>query len=221
MNSARGSGPNSTTVVVFAKAPSPGFAKTRLMPRLGAEGAAALARRLLDLAVGEAVAAQIGAVELWCAPDERHPAFAAIARDGGVGLHAQGDGDLGRRMARAFEFHAGQSTDPKGSPLLLIGTDAPRLDRHYLRQAAAALARHDAVFGPALDGGYTLVGLHRPATELFESIPWSTASVMAETRMRLHRLGLSHAELPPLGDIDEPADLDQLPAGWWDGQANS
>lgn len=204
------------TVVILAKAPMPGYAKTRLIPRLGADGAAALAKRLLGIAVAEALAAQLGRVELWAAPDERHPAFTALAGQGGLVLRPQGDGDLGQRMARAFARHAECSAGPADSPMLLIGTDAPCLDRLYLRQAAAALDDHDAVFGPALDGGYTLVGLRRPAPHLFDAIAWSTPSVMAETRLRLRRLGLRHAELPVLFDLDEPADLDRLPAGWLD-----
>ena len=98
--------------------------------------------------------------------------------------------------------------------MLLIGTDAPGVDAAYLRAAAAALATHDAVFGPALDGGYTLVGLRQPTPALFAQMPWSTPQVMGETRKRLAHLGLRHAELPALSDIDEPADLAALPPGW-------
>jgi uncharacterized protein len=204
-----GSAAGSVRVVVFAKAPLPGFAKTRLIPRLGANGAARLAERLLAHAAAEAHAAALGPVEVWAAPDPSHPAFSRLA--GRIACRAQGEGDLGERMARAFDTCLG-GTD--ALPMLLIGTDAPGLDRHYLRAAADALANHEAVFGPALDGGYTLVGLRRPAPALFDAMPWSTASVMSETRLRLHRLGLRHAELEPLPDIDEPEDLAALPPGW-------
>jgi glycosyltransferase A (GT-A) superfamily protein (DUF2064 family) len=112
-------------------------------------------------------------------------------------------------MARAFERGLREH-----GRVIVIGTDAPALDAAYLRGAAAALADHDAVFGPALDGGYTLVGLRRRAPALFEGMAWSTARVMDETRARLARLGLRHAELAPLADIDEPADLRHLPAAW-------
>ena len=196
-------------VIVFAKAPVAGYAKTRLIPALGAEGAAALAARLLRHAVGEAVAAGLGPVELCTAPDSDHPAFQAWA--GQAELSAQGEGDLGDRMARAFERTLGPG---KGPHCLLIGTDAPGVDAACLRAAAASLDRHDAVFGPALDGGYTLVGLRRPAPGLFTGMRWSTATVMADTRARLRQLGLRHAELPPLSDIDEPGDLVHLPPGW-------
>jgi uncharacterized protein len=196
-------------VVVFAKAPLPGYAKTRLIPALGAEGAARLARGLLEAALDAALDAGIGPVELCCAPDARHPAFADLARRTEATLTDQGEGDLGERMARALARSLREH-----AAAIVIGTDAPGLDAAYLRGAADALAQRDAVFGPALDGGYTLVGLRRPAPALFEGIDWSTAHVMAQTRARLARLGLRHAELAPLADIDEPADLHHLPAAW-------
>ena len=197
------------TIIVFAKAPVAGYAKTRLVPALGADGAANLARRLLETALAAALDAAIGPVELCCAPDERHPAFAGVSRIDASRLTGQGDGDLGVRMARAFDRSLRHDAGA-----IVIGTDAPALDAAYLREAAAALVSHDAVFGPALDGGYALVGLRRPAPALFEGIAWSTPQVMAQTRERLVRLGLRHAELRALADIDEPADLRHLPAAW-------
>jgi hypothetical protein len=95
-----------------------------------------------------------------------------------------------------------------------MGTDAPALDATVLRAAAQALRTHDAVFVPALDGGYALVGLRAAAPSLFSAMRWSTPQVMADTRARLAAAGLRHAELPALADIDEPADLQQLPPGW-------
>jgi hypothetical protein len=109
--------------------------------------------------------------------------------------------------------HAFRAT---GRPLLLIGTDMPGLDAAVLQAAAAQLSEHDAVLVPALDGGYGLVGLRQttPAAlrALFEDMTWSTPTVMATTRQRLAAAGLRHAELPVLPDIDEPADLQHLPA---------
>jgi hypothetical protein len=129
-----------------------------------------------------------------------------LAARHGLALTLQGDGDLGQRMARALgralalHRHA-----------LLIGTDAPALDARRLAAAAAALATHDAVFVPALDGGYALVGLARPAPALFDGIAWSTAQVMRQTRERARALALRWAELEPVADIDEPADLVHWP----------
>jgi glycosyltransferase A (GT-A) superfamily protein (DUF2064 family) len=97
---------------------------------------------------------------------------------------------------------------------ILIGTDAPCLDASMLQAAALALASHDAVFVPALDGGYVLVGLTQAQPEIFADIPWSTAHVMAETRIRARRAGLQWLELEPVADVDEPRDLEHLPPGW-------
>ncbi len=197
-------------IAVFAKAPMAGLAKTRLMPQLGAEGAAALAARMLEHAATQAVAAALGPVTLWATPDLHHPIWVRLQRSLGVALAVQATGDLGQRMAHAFDQARG--------PLLLIGTDLPAQDATVLRAAAACLADHDAVFVPALDGGYGLVGLRQatPAAlqHLFDDLCWSTPLVMAQTRQRLAAAGLRHAELPPLPDIDEPADLVHLPAHW-------
>lgn len=199
----------SCSVIVMAKAPRPGYAKTRLIPALGAEGAAALAARLLEASVTQALAAGTAGVDLCCAPDAEHLAFAGLAQAQGLRLSAQGEGDLGARMARAFERHLAP-----GRAALMIGTDAPALDAAMLQQAARALQDADAVFVPALDGGYALIGLRRAAPWLFGDMAWSTASVMADTRGRLRAAGLRHIELPPVADIDEPADLAHLPHGW-------
>ncbi|MGL6108795.1 MAG: TIGR04282 family arsenosugar biosynthesis glycosyltransferase [Rubrivivax sp.] len=200
---------SSTALIVFARAPVAGQAKTRLIPALGAAGAAALAERLLAHALDTAMSAGFEHVELCAAPDSRHPALARWAGLPGLMLADQGDGDLGERMHRALTRALRQH--PRA---LLMGSDVPALGSHCLVQAAAALAYHDAVFVPALDGGYALVGLCRPAPQLFAGIAWSSALVMAQTRALARQTGLRWAELPAVADIDEPADLARLPAGW-------
>ena len=197
------------TVIVLAKAPVAGYAKTRLIPALGVAGAAALAQRLLDHALAQARAARLGPVDLCCAPDRDHPAFARLATLAGVVLSCQAPGDLGQRMSQALG--RALAATPRA---LLIGSDAPALDAAMLQRAALALDQADAVFVPAFDGGYALVGLRRPAPSLFADMAWSTAHVMADTRQRLAAAGLHHVELPSLADIDGPADLVHLPAGW-------
>lgn len=202
-------------IIVMAKAPVAGYAKTRLIPALGSDGAATLAERLLEHAADQAMHAALGPVEICCAPHTRHRAFERLARQEGVVLTEQGDGDLGARMARALK----RSLSGSVRRAVLIGTDAPALDASVLRQAAAALDTHDAVFVPAVDGGYALIGLRRPAPSLFDGVAWGTSSVMASTRERLVRARLRHAELAPVHDIDEPADLIRLPPGWLDSGA--
>ncbi len=199
-------------IIVFAKAPVAGFAKTRLARVIGDATAAALAARMLSETVAQAVAADLGAVEICCAPDASDPHFAAEIQHHGsarLSLSCQGEGDLGARMARAFarallEFRH----------VLLIGTDAPALQAPALRAAAAALAQHGAVFAPAYDGGYVLIGLARTMPNLFAGIAWSTSQVMAQTRERLTSLQESWHELPPFFDVDEAADLIHVPPSW-------
>ena len=193
--------------MVFAKAPTPGRVKTRLIPALGASGAASLQRQLIERTLRTAAAAGLGAIELWCAPGVDDPFFAACAAEHHVKLSAQGEGDLGVRMARAL------ATAPEGGvSVLLVGCDCPALTPDYLREAAAALAAGDeAVFGPAEDGGYVLIGAaRRPAARLFEDIPWGTAAVMRETRRRLAQGRWRWRELAPLWDLDRPEDLLRL-----------
>lgn len=189
-------------VAVLAKAPIAGLAKTRLIPALGPQGAARLQRTLTRNTVEVAQAAGLGAVTLWCAPDAQHRLFRALVRTAGVACMVQPDGDLGRRMHRAFEFHCAQG------PLLLTGTDCPPLSPAHLRAAARALLDgDDVVFYPAEDGGYVLVGLRKPQSALFEDMVWSTSGVMPETRKRAKAKGLRVREFETLWDVDTPVDL--------------
>lgn len=190
-----------TQIVIFAKAPVPGQAKTRLIPALGEAGAARLAAAMLAQTVAAASAAGLGAPELCVTPDHADPCW-AVHLPAGIPLSDQGPGDLGERLAAA----AGRVLD-RGARVLLIGTDCPSLDATRLRAAAALLDRHDAVLYPACDGGYVLLGLARTAPSLFGNIAWSTASVAATTIARIEALGWSLFVGEPMHDIDEPADL--------------
>jgi len=193
--------------MVFAKAPTPGSVKTRLIPALGETAAAELHRQLVVRTLRTALAAAVGPVELWCAPDARDPFFADCAEQFGVRLRNQGEGDVGARMACALGVALAE-----GSPALLIGSDCPVLTAAYLREAAAACAGGDhAVFGPAEDGGYVLIGLAcSPSPKLFDNIAWGGATVMRETRIRLSRLGWRWTELETLWDVDRPEDMPRL-----------
>jgi uncharacterized protein len=191
-------------IAILAKAPVAGFAKTRLIPALGAEGAAALAARLIEHTVGICAAAATGPVTLWTAPDDTHPLFKAMRDKHGVALAHQPDGDLGARMHAAVVAANG--------PVLVVGSDCPAITAEHLRQATEALRDDDAVTIPAEDGGYVLIGLRRPQPKLFSDMEWSTASVMDETRRRMRGLALSCREFPPLWDVDSPEDLTRLQA---------
>jgi rSAM/selenodomain-associated transferase 1 len=192
--------------VIFAKAPVPGQVKTRMVPALGAEAAAALAARLLRHAVRQALAAAIGPVELCAAPARSHPLWKGLGLPEALEWSEQGMGDLGERLARAS-----RRVLERGERVLLIGGDCPELDASRLQAAAAALGSHEAVLIPAADGGYVLLGLTRFAAAAFEAIPWSSERVAALTLQRLEGLAWRTAVLPGLADVDVPADLQRLP----------
>ena len=199
-----------TRIVIFAKAPLPGSVKTRLIPALGAEGAATLARRLLAHALQQALAADMGKVELCMSPPPSDPDWCGVAIPGAVQRTAQGEGDLGARMACAAR-RVTQNKESADRSVLLIGTDCPALTASGLKQAAQQLEHHDAVLLPAHDGGYVLLGLKSPCPELFDQIPWSTSVVAAETLRRMAALSLRVWQGPMLHDIDEPTDLQHVP----------
>lgn len=193
-------------VAILAKAPIAGYAKTRLIPRLGPQGAATLQRWLLQRTVATSVQAAIGPVSLWCAPDIDHPEFARFSTAGALTLRPQPAGDLGARM------HAAIAESSTVAGTLVIGTDCPLLSPELLRQAAASLNEHDATVVPADDGGYVLIGLRRAAQQVFERVAWSTAEVMEQTRERLTELNWRWAELSSLWDVDRDADFARLAA---------
>ncbi len=198
-----------TALLVFAKPPLPGVAKTRLIPALGAAGAARLAAALLENTLNAAARARLG--PLFLHTTARHPMLADMARRCGARRRLQRGIDLGERMAQAL-----QRACQDGSPALLLGADCPALDAPRLLLAAHALHDVDVVFVPALDGGFVLVGCRAQAaptmTRLFADQTWSVADVMQRMRLGMHGLGLRWAELPALPDIDTPDDLASLPA---------
>jgi rSAM/selenodomain-associated transferase 1 len=195
------------TLLVFAREPIPGLVKTRLIPALGASGAAHLYLALLDRALNAAAGVPGVAVELWCAGAQPGGGVCAeLARCRGLELRHQGAGDLGERMAQALGEVLASS-----DRAVLIGSDCPGYHAAYLSAAFAALVGHDVVLGPAADGGYVLIGMRRPAPGLFADIPWGTDTVLEASRAALTRLGLTWVELPGLQDIDRPEDLAAWP----------
>lgn len=191
------------SIAILAKAPIPGLAKTRLIPTIGAHAAAVLQERLTERTVTTALAANIGPVTLWCAPDSTHSTFLRLVARLRITLKPQPQGDLGARMLAAAAACSG--------PVLVIGTDCPALTEMHLRGAANDLRDGtDVILIPADDGGYVLIGTRSQQPALFAGIAWGTKTVLAETRARIIENCLVLTERPPLWDVDTESDLARL-----------
>ncbi|GGE79170.1 hypothetical protein GCM10011533_34390 [Streptosporangium jomthongense] len=189
----------------FAKWPEVGQVKTRLIPALGARGAAD-AHIKLTLAVLNNLCGTGLAVQFWwdrhvdSVPDEAQEIVGAIDQRG-LKQKVQKGADLGERMQGALEFglefHAFS---------LIVGSDCPSVEPEYVHQALASLQEYDVVLGPSDDGGYVLIGARRVVPEMLDGIEWGTQGVLAQTQQRLVSLGLSVGLLEPRWDVDEPED---------------
>lgn len=194
----------SWALAIFAKAPTPGRIKTRLVPPLTPECAA----RLHGAFVGDILerTAVLGWTRyLACAPDLADPFLQGCARESGAHPIPQGEGDLGARLTRVLgellRRHEG---------VIAIGADSPSLPVGYIEEARTRLAAAEVVLGPAEDGGYYLIGLRRAHPALFQDIPWGTSGVFAATAAKAGTARL--ALLPLWYDVDRPSDLDRLRA---------
>ncbi len=187
-------------LILFARWPEPGRTKTRLIPALGAAGAAELQRRMTLQVLRTALGGDRQVEVRFEGGDA--PQMAATFGTGPT-YSPQGDGDLGARLGRAVDAAFGGGA----KRVVVVGTDCPALRAAQLTQAFDALARADLVLGPATDGGYYLLGVAAPQPALFDRIAWSTASVLAETLARAAAQGLWVQQLEALSDVDRPADL--------------
>ncbi len=196
-------------IIVFAKAPVAGLAKTRLRGVLGEAGAARLALRLLEDRLREARLAAVGKVELCATPGPAQETWRDFDLPPADLQSDQGGGDLGQRMARAAARGLAE-----GDAVLLVGSDCPALDARKLGEAAHGLETHDAVLVPALDGGYVLLGLRRFDASLFTDLPWGGETIGALTLERLVALRWRVQVFAALPDIDRPEDLAHLPESY-------
>jgi rSAM/selenodomain-associated transferase 1 len=193
-------------LAVFLKAPRPGAVKTRLIPALGPEVAAALYRALAEAVIGgtRPVSGEYERI-LFFTPTEARAEMEAWFP--GESFLAQEGPDLGARMSSAFDEAFGRGAER----VALVGTDVPVLTRADVLSALASLEDHDLVLGPARDGGYYLIGLTRPWLALFGDIGWGTGTVFAATMERAAALGLTVRVLEERRDIDT---VDDLRAEW-------
>ena len=190
-------------IIIFAKAPIPGQAKTRLIPALGAHGAAALHEKLVIHTLNTTTQANLCPVQLWSADTTEHPFFNDMQRRYPITVKQQQGDDLGQRMSHAFDIVLTQRPYA-----LLIGSDAPSLSHQDLYDALHTLQQGtECVLNPAADGGYVLIGLRRPNPVLFQNISWGGDTVLAATRQQLIKQNLEWCELKTHRDIDRPEDL--------------
>jgi rSAM/selenodomain-associated transferase 1 len=194
--------------VIFARAPRLGAVKTRLAADVGAAAALAAYRALGARVVGAVHDLPACDVVVAFTPADGREELEAWL-PGSVVYEPQVGGDLGARMAGAIaRRHAAGATR-----VVVIGTDCPGVDAGVVEAAFARLDTADVVLGPALDGGYYLVGVRRPTPEIFMEVPWSAPDTLAVTIERARAAGLTVALLDPLRDIDTGADWAAWRAG--------
>ena len=185
-------------LIVYAKQPSPGYAKTRLGAAIGSQQAAGVYARLLYAYLLQLLQANLTdtAVELSVASPSDVPYFAAAFPE--FTVRPQVEGDLGQRMAASFEqaFAAGADL------VVLTGSDIPGLDSQTLRAAFCALKAAPVVVGPASDGGYYLIGMRAPGAPLFKGVTWSSKHTLAQTEALAQAQGLAISYLPEQNDLD-------------------
>ena len=192
----------STVIAVFVRQPVAGQVKTRLARDLGAEAACDLYRAMVADSIAQSGASGMPLVLFYDGDSGGLPTAWVSAA---TMIYRQEGLSLGDRMAAAFER---LFADGAGA-VVLTCSDIPGMDTELLQSAAAAVENHDAVFAPALDGGYCLVaaGVRRFNRAIFEGIPWSTSSVLSGTLVACEAAGLSYGLLTPRQDIDTFTDL--------------
>lgn len=183
-------------IIVFTRFPVPGHVKTRLIPELGADGAAKLQRRMTEFTVKQIRQTGIkmdirftGGSEFqvreWLGPDGKYT--------------PQGAGDLGARMERAFKDAFNEGAEK----VLVVGSDCPDNRAANMLKALKLLNDRRCVLGPATDGGYYLIGLSEPRPGLFRDVDWGTERVLKQTVEKLDH----YTVLPALNDVDDPGDV--------------
>jgi rSAM/selenodomain-associated transferase 1 len=193
----------SRRLIVYAKRPLAGYAKTRLGATLGEEQAAGVYARILFAYLLELVAADLPGVELELslASADDVPFFIQAFPE--FDVRAQRGGDLGLRLARSFELAFAAGADA----VVLTASDTPELGASVIRAAFQALEHSPVVIGPCQDGGYYLLGLRAPSASLFTGVDWGTERVLQQTEQRASSLGLAVVRLPERIDVDTAQDL--------------
>jgi len=204
-------GKRKNALIIFAKPPVAGLAKTRLIPALGKEGAAQYHGRLLLHTLNNVVMECEWDTHLWCSDNLKHPFFQSCEKKFSVDLHEQRGNDLGSRM-----YHAMNEMLKEYDSVCIIGSDCPILDVEKIRNSFACLKiKEDVVITPAEDGGYVLLAVKQALKpEIFSNISWGGSDVFQHTLDNMESLHLNSLIQPTLWDIDEPEDLNREDLVW-------
>ncbi|AFZ37799.1 Protein of unknown function DUF2064 [Stanieria cyanosphaera PCC 7437] len=191
-------------LIIFSRYPEPGKTKTRMIPVLGATGAANLQRQMTEHTLKQVQQLQqFGSVEIEIHFTGGNHQLMSEWLGKNIAYYSQITGDLGKKM----EFAFAQAFNRGKQKVVIIGIDCPDLNSLILKTAFVALQQQDLVLGVAEDGGYYLIGLNRLVPELFKNISWGSGRVLAQTEAIAKQLGLNIGYLPQLRDIDRPEDL--------------
>ncbi len=199
-------------LIIFTRFPFPGQAKTRLIPRLGAQGAADLQRMMTECTFTSC-----------CELAARRHLQVQVFYEGGkedeitkwlpIGMSHQPQypGDFGQRIEHAFEYGFLSEMER----VIIVGSDCPSLTAKIIEEGFDCLKKTDLVLGPAHDGGYYMIGLRKQAGLLWQNVSWGTKHVLAQTLKNAKNISLSHSLLKTLADVDRPEDL---PGHYKDGK---
>ncbi|MBD2237692.1 TIGR04282 family arsenosugar biosynthesis glycosyltransferase [Aulosira sp. FACHB-113] len=191
-------------LIIFTRYPEPGKTKTRLIPALGELGAANLQKQMTEYTILQAQALQkmlAISFEVRFAGGNLQLMQDWLGSD--IVYQPQGEGDLGDRMMRSLADAVASGKQQ----IIIIGIDCPGVNSQLLAMAFEQLNNFDLVLGPAMDGGYYLIGLRQSIPQLFANIDWGTSQVFSQTVDIAQQLNLSRTDLPILGDVDRPEDL--------------
>ena len=194
----------SETLIIFSRYPQPGKTKTRMIPALGADGAAQLQRKMTEHTLNTAkqlLSNRNITIEIHFAGGDIELMRQWLGKD--LQYVPQVAGDLGEKMRSAFD----RAFSLDGQRVVTIGIDCPDIDSTILNNAFDSLQTHDLTLGSAEDGGYYLIGLNRAVPQLFDNINWGTERVLEQTKNIAEKLDLQVHYLPTLSDVDRPEDL--------------
>lgn len=197
--------PRDSALVVFAKPPVPGRVKSRLLGALSPSQAADVHRACLQDTL--ALLAAVPACSRWLMVAGSNQEAHVLAHEMGLGVGWHLGAQFGRNLGARLEHAMGRLFATGTRRVVVVGTDAPWIGPQRLHQALRWLQADDVVIGPAVDGGYYLVGARRPVGEIFRGVPWGRSQVMAATRRALEKSRIHFRLLRSDFDLDRPADL--------------